>query len=441
MTRTQRTLSWSEISMALTCEAQHAYAYTGHLSSGHCFKPREMGVRLSDGRAFGAAVATWHAFERDDSLLGASSPMLARMAAHGALRASYAHDIAEQGELGTWMSPDVQVEREDRLAMVLDDYMTLAYPLENLTRVEGLLDVPIPSRTRSSSHASTRYRFEGYLDGFTIDERANEWLFECKLRDSLTPVWQLQLSRQLLWYAFCLRRETGRPLVGAIIEERLSDAPKPARLVKAKSKSEPQDERGMTPSHAKDQLCTVEAYVALCAEYGVEPHPETMAVLEARIWQQRVPLLFDEAQLEEAGRELVSAAQLISELDSGKRYPIRNAQPRLCRSCRWRQICPTPQDLVFAETLYEFVPPKRLRDPKDKVQRTSAGSSTPHSASRVHCSSYEAPTLGAEAVSAVAAQSFTDARSGSHPVGANFDFAHATYAETECWHFNERVSA
>jgi hypothetical protein len=72
--------------------------------------------------------------------------------------------------------------------------------------------------------------------------------------------------------------------------------------------------------------------------------------------------MFGAAELEEAGRELVSAGLKIAELDSGRRYPIRNAQPHLCRGCRWRAACPNPGDDLYLSTLFESVAPKRARN-------------------------------------------------------------------------------
>ena len=55
---TTRLLSFSEISSALTCTMRHDLAYVGH-AAGSALKSRAVGRRLTEGRAFGAAVATW----------------------------------------------------------------------------------------------------------------------------------------------------------------------------------------------------------------------------------------------------------------------------------------------------------------------------------------------------------------------------------------------
>jgi hypothetical protein len=368
-----RSLSYSELSTALTCQARHAFQYTGHLTNGQTLKRRQIARILSDGRAWGAAVASWHAFRDDPTLFGAYSPLIGKMAAHSALRASYELDVIEQLELSVHVSIEDQVERQEQLGAILDHYMATAERMLGLTRIEGELSVPIPSRT--GQRPSSRYRFVGLLDGFLpdlVDEK--EWLVEFKLRTKLTPVKFIQLSRQIRWYAWARQRETGQPIVGAIIDERLMDAPKPPRLVIARRKGE--GINGRVPSHATDQLCTAADYVALCNEYGVYPVEDTVNALEARVWQQRVPILFRPGELDEAGQELVSAAKLIRDLDSGELYPVRNAQPQLCRSCRFVEACPAPDDALYIDTIYERTVPKRLRDqapvPPDDTQIESS---------------------------------------------------------------------
>ena len=55
-----RLLSHTEIDTALTCFARWDFAYGGHLA-GATLKPREIAPVLSDGRAWGNAVAAYHA--------------------------------------------------------------------------------------------------------------------------------------------------------------------------------------------------------------------------------------------------------------------------------------------------------------------------------------------------------------------------------------------
>ncbi len=350
-----RSLSYSEISSAQTCEAlaRWDFQYGGHLAGGVCYKRRQLAAGLGNGRAWGAAVAAWHAYPTPENLMAIYQAGMARMGAHSALRGAYRADVAAQLEKGIWVPPETQADREQWLGQILDHYCSTAEPLPNLTKLEGELSIPIPSRT--GRRGSSRYRFEGFIDGFTEDGDL-EWIVEFKFRDQLTPLPLIELSRQIRWYAWSRQQETGRRVAGVIVDERLAEAPKPARLVKGKKKSE-----GLVPSHAKDQLCRPEDYVALCEEHDVEPKPEIIEALGARQWQQRHYIVFGPGELEESGKELVSAAKLIRDLDSGDRYPLRNAQAYICRGCKFKEICAHPTDRSFAATLYEERPPKRLR--------------------------------------------------------------------------------
>jgi hypothetical protein len=144
------------------------------------------------------------------------------------------------------------------------------------------------------------------------------------------------------------------PPTGIYIDERLNLVPTEPRIVKAGAGL-------MRPSHAKDQAVVSEDYVATCRKYGVEPDPTTVAALDSRIWQRRTPLLFSEAEMEESGRELVAAGKLIGDLDSGALHPIRHASPMTCRPCRFKNVCPNPQDAGYVDTLFQRTVPKRLR--------------------------------------------------------------------------------
>jgi hypothetical protein len=349
-------LSYSEISTALTCECRWDLAYGGHLAGGVCYSRRQLAASLSNGRAWGAAVAFWHAFSRPEGLMAVYWPTLALVEAHAVLGASLQADVDEQAQRGVWVPPEVQAEHEDWLGEILEHYCATTERLSNVTRLEDEIFVPIPSR--GGWRHSSIYRFHGFIDAFS-DQGEDEWVVEFKFRDQLTPPNLLELSRQIRWYAWARQQQTGRRVIGVVVDERLAAAPKPPRLVRAKRKGEGID--GMVPSHAKDQLCLGRDYIDLCNEYGVFPDPETVDALERRVWQQRHPILFRPGELEEAGRELVSAAQFIRDLDLGHRYPIRNGQPHICRGCRFKEICPVPTDRLFAETLFEPRPPKRER--------------------------------------------------------------------------------
>jgi len=354
--RAVRSLSYTEIAAALTCHARWDFAYGGRLA-GSCLRRRQIAAALSDGRAWGAAVAAWHAFQGHDGLESAYDVALAQHEAYQALHASYLADIREQQEAGLTVGPDYEVDKLDRLGGMLDHYMATADKLPNLTLLEGRFEVPL--RSRSGRQRSTKYHLEGFIDGYTVlDENENEWIVEFKLRNSLTSRKQLDLDRQHLWYAWARSQTTGRPVIGVILEERLNDAPRAAeRAIQSRSAAR----TVYRASERKTEMTTEESYLALCEELGHEPNPEKLAALRARRWQQRVPILLRPGQLEEAGEELVSAGMLIGDLDSGRRYPIRNAQRHICSGCRFSDICANPTDELYVESLFERVPPKRER--------------------------------------------------------------------------------
>jgi hypothetical protein len=356
--RSLRTLSFTEIQAAITCQARWDYAYGGRLA-GSALRRRAHATALSDGKAWGAAVAAWHAHHGPDTLESIYDPTMAGLAAHGALREAYAADTAEQYTAGVAVAPEYESQRVERLAEILDHYMATADQLPDLSLLEGRFEVPLLSR--AGVHRSTKYRLEGYLDGFTVLD--GEWIVEFKLRANLTPRKFLTLSRQHLWYAWARSQLTDQPVVGVIVDERMNEAPRPAQAVilnKTKTQTT------YRPSAKLDEMTTPESYLALCEELGAYPknHAEKLATLRSRRWHQREPILFRPGQLEEAGQELVAAGKLIADLERGDRYPIRNGQRHICQGCRFSDICPNPQDTLYVDTLYERVPPKRER-PKE----------------------------------------------------------------------------
>jgi hypothetical protein len=345
-----RTLSYSEIQTAMSCWARWDFAYGGRLA-GSTLKPLEIERRLSDGRAWGAALAAYHA--NQDKLF----PLIY---AREALSKTLEADATAQMEAGLAVDMIALADMELRLASMLDHYAATASPLPGpLVRLEDELNVALPSRT--GKHSSSRYRFMGYIDGWVSED--GQWLVEYKLRDSLQPLWLIELSQQIRWYAWALRRtQGGYGPVGVIVDERLNEAPRPA---------------GVTPktrkvSHTAHQFTTPDLYVAACAEMGEDPHEDVVRDLGTRVWQQRHPIPFRPGELDEAGEALVSAAKLIRDLDSGELSPVRNAVPQLCRSCRFRRICANPQDDLFVESLFERTVPKRLRDQEPEAVPTAA---------------------------------------------------------------------
>ncbi|CAB4197781.1 PD-(D/E)XK nuclease superfamily [uncultured Caudovirales phage] len=334
-----RLLSYSEIETAMTCWARWDFAYGGRLA-GDTLKSKSIAPILSDGRAWGAGVAAWHA---------ATDSLLAPIQAHHALSDSLDADEAEMHDHGIPVDQVQRLESENRLGEMLDHYMATASPLPNLTRLEGEVIVAIPSR--SGKHASTRYRFQCFLDGFT-DADGEQWIVEFKLRRQLQQAALVQKSRQPRWYAWALTTsQNGHAPTGVLIDERLNDVPKPARILKSGK-----------PSHAKDQLCTSEDYVAVCLAADEQPKIEIVEHLRTRQWQQRIPLLFRSGEIDEAGQDLVSAAKLIRDLDSGVLTPVRNASQFHCGGCRYREVCAEPSDKLFVDSLFERTVPKRLRE-------------------------------------------------------------------------------
>jgi len=332
--------------MVNTCEARWDFRYGGHLA-GHTFRPLEVGPYLSQGRAWGQAVAAWHSWNGDT--------IESRLHAHRVLIETFMEDVHHQRE--RWvMVPNERIALTlEHLGAMLDDYMSTAEKLGGLIRLEHEYLLPIPSKTGKSS--SNRWRFQGFIDGFVVDGNGHDWLVEFKLRTQLTPVRIMRRSRQVRFYAWARQRETGRPIAGVIVDERLNQSANPVQIVGGKAKR---------PSENVSQITTVRLYRDACAALGTEPTDKMLTALGARQWGQRISVPFRPSQLEEAGRELVSAAQKILELDSGRRYPLRNAQKRLCSWCDFDAICDEPTDDLYAKTLYEFTVAKRDRVDDDE---------------------------------------------------------------------------
>jgi hypothetical protein len=340
-----RTLSHSEVSSALDCQAQHDFRYVGHLV-GSALKPRATAVRLREGRAWGAAVAQWHA----DCQRWGVKPLISN--AMRVLGATLDEDAAEQCEAGVYIAEE-HTDLTVRLSEMLIHYVETAEPLP-ISRLEDEMLVGIPSR--NGRRRSSRYRFLGYADGVHVDEEGRTWLVEFKLRGRLTSLEQIALSRQIRWYAWAYREIAEVEPSGVIVDERWNEIPKAARVNKG---------RGKTPtpvaSHAVDQLTTPDRYVEACLETGEEPKAETVEAFGRRRWQQRHAVIFRSGELDEAGRQLVSAAKLIQQLDAGDLYPIRNPSPTRCGGCAFREICPNPNDVQLVDAFFRRVPAKRDR--------------------------------------------------------------------------------
>jgi uncharacterized protein YifE (UPF0438 family) len=93
------------------------------------------------------------------------------------------------------------------------------------------------------------------------------------------------------------------------------------------------------------------------------------------VWWQRVPVDFRQSELDEAGKELVSAAKTIRDLDSGERWPVRNTQIQLCRNCKFLEACVNPHDRPYLSQFFEYRTPKRFRlSESDRSDGDGAGS-------------------------------------------------------------------
>lgn len=330
----------------MTCPASWDYAYGGHLTGGDTLKKRQLSPILSNGRAWGAAAAAFHA---------TGSSYEAIKALHDSIKADYIAQL----ERGFKPTADQLVDQQEKMLGVLEDYVSTIDALPNLTRLEGEINVPMLSRAGAIRKSSV-YRFQCYIDGWTINWEGHQWIVEFKFRGELQDPELIQLSRQPRWYAWALRevmRKQGKDehLVGVLYEERLAEAPKLPKMVRGTK-----EYKGMqVPSTDKRQKTTPALYEAACKEIGVPPDQELMLHLGQRLWQLRTPIVFRPGELDEAGDELVSAAKLIRDLDSNELLPIRNAKSINCRGCEFKQICANPRDTLYVDTMFVRGLPKR----------------------------------------------------------------------------------
>ena len=332
---TTRSISHSEVSSALDCQVRHAFQYTGQLTDGDTLKPHSTAMPLREGRAWGRAVAAWH--EHHDLETAGEH-------ARVALEIALSLDAADQQKAGVY-DPDEHTALAERLTAILEDYTATAEHLP-LTRLEHELYVAIPSRT--GRRASTRYRLGAFLDGVHTDDQGRDWIVEFKLRKRLTSYDMIAKARQTRWYAWAWRRETGRPVAGVIVEERLNEVPPEVRLNQDRSPS-------------KVQSCRPEAYLAAFENTLRDPDEEVLAKLEQKRWQHRTPLLLTERELDEAGHQLASAGMLIHQLDTGLLYPVRNPSPMRCPGCAFKDACTDPTDTDLIDAMYRRTTPKRNR--------------------------------------------------------------------------------
>jgi hypothetical protein len=326
----RRLLSHSEVSAALDCQVRHAFSYTGLLTDGDALTPKSVAPKLRAGRAWGRAVAAWHENHGPQAQEHAITAMAEALSL----------DEAEQREHGVFDQDEFDTLNR-HLCDLLADYMATAEPIP-LSRPEHELQVPIPSRTGVRN--STVYQLLCYLDGIHVDAEGRDWIVEFKLRGQLQPLELIAKARQLRWYAWAWRKETGRPVAGIISEERLDAVPAEVRL-------------NQNGSLSKVQSCRPDAYVAAGGD-----DLDVLAKLEAKRWQQRHPFVLTERELDEAGKQLASAGSLIHQLDTGALYPVRNPSPMRCPGCAYRDVCTDPGDVALVDALFVRDIPKRDRE-------------------------------------------------------------------------------
>lgn len=328
-----RPISHSEVSALLTCQHRWDFRY-GFQLAGTSLNPKAVSPTLSDGRAWGAGVAAYHA---GAMLAEATDTMLATLAT----------DADRLRQFGVF-SQEAFDESELLLVGLLDHY-TGEHDRLGIERLEHEIVAPIPSR--SGQRDSNRYRLQVFFDGVHVDGRGDVWLVEFKLRKQLSSLQMIALSRQLRWYAWAYRKEFGVEPAGIILDERLKALPKPVKLNKDGSPS-------------KVQSCTVDAYRAAGGS-----DPDVIAKLEAKRWGQQERIFLTTAEIDEAGQQLVSSGQQIRDFDVADRYPVRNPSPMFCGGCEFKDICANPRDVELVDALFERVEPKKDRPPVETPTR------------------------------------------------------------------------
>lgn len=357
----KRVLSNTEVSAALRCQAAWDFRYGSQLA-GTSLKPKGDTVPMKAGRAWGRAVAAYHA---SNGNVGH---------AFDALEKALADDAAKQQEHGLY-KPEEHAELVGDLRAILDFYIKGAELLPS-DRLEHELLVPLPSR--SGQGRSNRYFLKAYFDALHVDPAGRTWLVEYKIRGDLMTYDQIQKSRQLRQYVWAYRQEYGVDLAGVIVDEALRKAVQPAKWVQSKKKGvglpriKFDEKKGkeveywIVPSTTAEQFTTPELYIAACNEAGVDVKPETVEGLRSRRWRSRHTVIYSDAEIEEAGKELVSLGRQVAALDSGQTYPVRNVSKANCNGCFFREICNEPDDAELVDVLFDRKPPKRDRPAEPK---------------------------------------------------------------------------
>lgn len=314
-------ITQSEIAQLLQCPAKWGFGY-GDLA-GFAIRPKAPALRLREGRAWGAAVQAFH------TRTPGSDPVVR---AHDVLVTSLMDDAAFMESHGVGNDEEYQ-ETVERMREMLIHYCATV-PRLNLVGSEVELEV---------AH-SDGWTYRCHLDGIHQDEDGYLWVVEIKLRTpgNFAPLEQVQLWRQVRWYALALEEkfdsERLRQVRGVIVDERLNAAAKPVAYNKNGSVS-------------ATQSCLYEEYMQACASLGQEPHPPTVARLQAKVWQQRHEVYFRPDEMRDALYELESAATLLSLYHDHRLRPIRNPG-RQCATCAFLDICVDPKDERLRDALY-----------------------------------------------------------------------------------------
>lgn len=331
-----RLISHSEAAALLDCQVKHAFAYTGVLTDGRTLKPKTAAPVLRQGRAWGAAVAAWHANQDGEPIEQGLT----------AIALSLELDALDQRDNGTYDATEHE-QTEDHLKALLLDYAIDAEPL-NLTRLEHKLHVGIPSRT--GKQTSNRYRLLAFLDGVHTDEEGRDWIVEFKCRKRLSDFDMVAKARQTRWYAWAWHKKTGRRIAGVLVDERLNATPSPVKLNKDGSPS-------------KVQSCRPDAYLKAFENRENGADLDVLQKLQSKQWQRRHVLLLTPTEIDEAGRQLASVGSLIHQLDTGSLFPVRNPSPMRCPGCAFKDVCVDPGDTDLVDALYLRRTPKRDKEP------------------------------------------------------------------------------
>ena len=326
------TFSQSETAALLACPMRWAFAY-GDVA-GFPLRAKAPALRLREGKAWGAAWASFHAAV-PDSLESAGAR------AGSAMIAQLDLDAAAMEREGMF-DPEEYDEARERLVGALAHYASTATRL-NLIGAEVEIDLP---------HADG-WVYRCHIDGVHQDEEGYLWVAECKWRPGgkFTSLAEIVLWRQVRWYAIALAEgiiqnaEAGplwnrevAGIRGVIVDERLGDAPNPVRYNKNGDVS-------------ATQSCTLEQYMNACAAQQQVPHPPTIERLGQKVWQQRHEVVFRADELDDALHELESAATLVTLYQRKTLRPLR-VPGRQCATCQFLDICPTPNDSRLRDSLY-----------------------------------------------------------------------------------------